>query len=279
MTAGVADSVGTRHRTEGLWMAEWETLAGGGVNEVIRIGDKVRRPTGPWSVRVHELLRHLEAAGFRAAPRFHEVTADGLEILDFVPGDVSNYPATPAAASAEALESAADLLRAYHDATAEFAATAPRDGWQVACTEPVEVICHGDFAPHNCVLEGSRVVGVIDFDHARPGPRLWDVAYAAYRWVPISAPGNADGFGAIEEQAARLRVFCDRYGLDDAGRDGLVDAVAARLHALVDFMRARAAAGDEAYAGHLAAGHHVQYLGDAGYVLERRAEFEARLRR
>ncbi|MEO3769261.1 aminoglycoside phosphotransferase family protein [Micromonospora sp. B9E7] len=255
-------------------MVDQEVLAGGGVNEVIRVGATVRRPTGPWSPRVHDLLRHLAARGFRGAPRFHRVTDDGHEILDFLPGEVSNYPATPAAASAEALATAAQLLRAYHDATVEYARRAPRDGWQVAATEPVEVICHGDYAPHNCVLDGNRVVGVIDFDHAQPGPRLWDVAYAAYRWVPLTAPGNADGFGDPVEQAIRLRVFCDEYGLDDAQRSGLVDTVVARLHALVDFMRTQAAAGNTAYAGHLAAGHHVQYLNDADYVLTQRAVFE-----
>ncbi|GIF23547.1 Ser/Thr protein kinase RdoA (MazF antagonist) [Actinoplanes tereljensis] len=258
-------------------MADYEVLAGG-VNEVIRIGDTVRRPTGPWSPRVHGLLRMLAARGFRGVPRVLEITGDGFEVLDFLPGEVSNYPATPAAASPEALESAAELLRAYHDATAEYARTAPRDGWQIPAAEPVEVICHGDYAPHNCVLDGNRVAGIIDFDHARPGPRLSDVAYAAYRWVPMSAPGTVEAAGSTtEEQAARLRIFCDRYGLDDAGRAGLIDAVAARLHTVVDFMRARAAAGEEAYAGHLAAGHHVLYLGDADYVLAERDVFERHL--
>jgi len=255
-------------------MDDREVLAGG-VNEVVRIGATVRRPMGPWSPRVHGLLRHLAAQGFRGAPRVLEVTDDGFEVLDFLPGEVSNYPPTPAATTHEALVSAADLLRAYHDATAGYARTAPRDGWQVAATEPVEVICHGDYAPYNCVLDGNRVVGMFDFDHAQPGPRLWDVAYAAYRWVPMTAPGNADGYGTTEEQAARLRVFGDRYGLDDAGRAGLVDAVVGRLHTMVGFMRAQAAAGNAAFAAHLADGHDRLYLTDAQYVLAERAVFES----
>ncbi|MDY7087704.1 MAG: aminoglycoside phosphotransferase family protein [Actinomycetota bacterium] len=258
-------------------MAEREVLAGGGVNEVIRIGATVRRPTGPWSHRVHGLLRHLAVHGFRGTPRVHEVTDDGYEILDFLPGDVSNYPPTRAAASAEALTTAAHMLRRYHDATVEYASSAPRDGWQVPATEPVEVICHGDYAPHNCVLNDNRVVGIIDFDHAQPGPRLWDVAYAAYRWVPMTAPGNADGFGNTAEQATRLWTFCDHYGLDDAQRAELIDAVVARLHALVDFMHTQAAAGNKAFAGHLADGHHIQYLKDADYVLDQRSVFEYHL--
>ncbi|MGK5684193.1 phosphotransferase [Actinoplanes sp. URMC 104] len=255
-------------------MDDRETLTGGGINEVVRIGATVRRPTGPWSPRVHDLLRHLEAVGFRSAPRLHEVTPDGFEILDFLPGEVSNYPASPAAASAEALESAAVLLRDYHEATVDYAAVAPRDGWQVPAREPVEVVCHGDFAPHNCVLDGNRTAGMIDFDFAHPGPRLWDVAYAAYRWVPLTTEGEADP----GKQAARLRVFCDRYGLDDAGRAKLIDTVAERLDALVAFMHAAAAGGNAAFAGHIAAGHDRLYLGDAAYVREQRAVFEQHLR-
>ena len=257
-------------------MSERETLTGG-VNEVVRVGDTVRRPTGAWTPRVHALLRHLAAEGFAAAPRVHGVTPDGREVLDFLPGEVTDYPASPAAASREALESAAEVLRAYHDATERFAATAPRDGWQVAAIEPVEVICHGDYAPHNCVLTGTRVTGVIDFDYAAPGPRLWDVAYAAYRWVPMTRPGEPDGFGTTAEQAERLRVFADRYGLGDAERAGLIDTVVVRLRTLVAYLRAQAAAGSAAFAGHLADGHDRFYLGDVDYVLAERSAFEQAL--
>ncbi|KUL39981.1 phosphotransferase [Actinoplanes awajinensis] len=246
-------------------MTEPEILTGG-INSVLRIGDRVHRPTGPWSPRVHDLLRHLEAAGFTGAPRFHGLTPDGREILDFLPGEVADYPLSPAATSTEALLSAADLLRAYHDATVPLARTAPRDGWQRSAIEPVEVICHGDYAPYNCVMTGDRTTGTFDFDHARPGPRLWDVAYAVYRWAPLTAPGSNDARGSVAEQSARLRLFCDRYGLTDADRAALLPTVVTRLHDMVAFMRARAAAGDPAFAAHLKAGHHRQYLGDAEYL-------------
>lgn len=237
-----------------------ETFAGG-INEVVRVGDRVHRPTGPWSPRVHGLLRALE--DFPGTPRFHGVSADGAEILDFLPGEVGNYPLSEAAWSTTALLSAADLLRDYHDATSAYARTAPRDGWQLPALEPVEVICHGDFAPYNCVLDGDRFVGTFDFDHARPGPRMWDVAYAVYRWAPLTRPGSADAHGTPQEQAARLELFCERYGVSPAG---LPETVEARLHHMVGFMRAQAAAGSAAFAGHLAAGHHLQYLGDADYI-------------
>ena len=44
-------------------------LEGGGRSVVRRRGDVVIRDTGPWTPAVHALLRHLEDAGFAAAPR------------------------------------------------------------------------------------------------------------------------------------------------------------------------------------------------------------------
>lgn len=257
-------------------MSDREVLTGGGVNEVVRIGMTVRRPTGAWSPLVHGLLRHLRERGFTAAPGVHGVTEDGFEILDYLPGEVGNYPLTPAAASQQALESAAELLRAYHDSTTGYA-PGITEGWMLPARTPAEVICHGDYAPHNCVLNGNEVVGVIDFDTAHPGPRLWDVAYAVYRWAPTTAPANPDGAGTTTQQARRARVFCDHYGLDAAGRAALIDAIIARLHALVYFMRSQAAAGNTAFADHLAAGHHTLYLADARYLDEQRSAFNEHL--
>ncbi|GLY18645.1 phosphotransferase [Kineosporia sp. NBRC 101677] len=253
-----------------------EEVLTGGVNEVVRIGNTVRRPTGPWTPAVHGLLQHLREQGFTAAPAVHGVTDDGHEVLDFIPGEVSNYPPTPAARSAQALTSAARLLRAYHDCTVDYAAAAG-DGWMLPARSPVEVICHSDYAPHNCVLSGEEVVGIIDFDTAHPGPRLWDVAYAVYRWAPLTAPANDSGFGAVAEQALRARQFCDAYGLDGAGRAGLIDMVVTRLHALVDFMRAQAQAGSAAFASHVADGHDRLYLADVEHVLGHRAALEREL--
>ncbi len=149
------------------------------------------------------------------------------------------------------------------------------DGWQLPAREPVEVICHNDYAPHNCVLDGDVAVGIIDFDLAHPGPRGWDIAYALYRFAPLTHPDNTDGFGSVAEQARRARVFCDSYGLDD--RELLIDTVVERLHDLVQHMRTQAAAGDRAFAGHIAQGHDLLYLRDADYIDGNRRAFAAAL--
>ncbi|MGN9784406.1 phosphotransferase [Nonomuraea sp. ZG12] len=249
-----------------------EILTGGGVNEVVRVGATVRRPVGPWTPAVYGLLGHLAARGFTGAPRAHGLDERGREILDFVPGVVGHHPMPGHLRSDGALRRLATLLREYHDATAGHT---PADDatWYFPAREPAEVICHGDVAPYNCVFRDGLPVAFIDFDTAHPAPRLWDVAYAAYRFVPLTCAvgdGDVDGNGEaalpVTEQARRLRLLCDAYDLAPGDRRALPEAVVERLHALVAFMRERAAAGSAAFAGHLADGHHELYLRDARHV-------------
>ncbi|GAA2210791.1 aminoglycoside phosphotransferase family protein [Nonomuraea monospora] len=232
-------------------MPEEEVLTGGGVNHVVRAGDTVRRPSGPWTPSVHALLRHLAARGFTGAPRSHGTDEQGREVLDFVPGRTADYPLPGWVRTDEVLAGVARLLRGYHDATAGV----PREGvWYFPPVEPAEVICHGDVAPYNCVFgDDGEPVAFIDFDTAHPGPRVWDAAYAAYRFVPLHHPGDGDGI-PVAEQARRLRLFADAYGLGEDDRQALVETAIRRLEHLVAFMRERAAAGDAAFAGHVARG-------------------------
>jgi Ser/Thr protein kinase RdoA (MazF antagonist) len=209
----------------------------------------------------------VRKAGFTGAPEPLGIDELGRERVSYIPGQVSNYPLSAAAASHEALISAAALLRRYHDATASFLEQ-PRahDGWRLPPRAPSEVVCHGDFAPYNVVLAGTQAVGIIDFDTAHPAPRAWDVAYALYRWAPLTNPSNRDGFGTIEQQLARATAFCDAYGISRTERDGLSQLVIERLQALVAFMTAEASRGDTAFESNVRDGHHVLYLDDIAYV-------------
>lgn len=246
----------------------------GGVNRVIRHRNTVLRPMGPWSPTVHRLLLHLRTRGFTLSPGYRGVTNEGLEILDYMEGTVGGYPITPEAETREALRSAAHALRNLHDASVTF--TRERsDKWMLAPRAPSEVICHGDFGPHNCVLEGTSVVGMIDFDTAHPGPRVWDVAYSVYRWAPMSIAPGVSGARTVREQAERAQLFCDEYGLTRESREQLVDVIVERLRALVDFMRHQAAGGVEAYARHVERGDDVLYEADIEYVLTNRQSFGA----
>ena len=96
-----------------------ETLSGGLVSSVVRVGGTVRRSTGPWTPAVHALLRHLERVGFDGAPRLMRVDQIGREILSYVPGEVPGR-ASPEAATEQVLEGVGRLLRRYHGFVSGF---------------------------------------------------------------------------------------------------------------------------------------------------------------
>ena len=121
-----------------------------------------------------------------------------------------SYPMPAWVWADNALDSAARLLCKVHDATAGLEIDGP---WRSATHEPVEVICHNDFATYNLVFDGTPVVGAIDWDFASPGPRLWDLAYLAYRVVPISTADWGDGFTDVVRRH-RLRRLLAAYGTD-----------------------------------------------------------------
>lgn len=214
-------------------------LTGGRENNIIRVDDKVIRPSGKWTKQVHQLLLHLREKGFLSAPEPLEINALGQEIISFIPGEVSNYPLSQAAKSVSALTSAARLLRDYHNASESFldCHQINSESWQLSPRNPIEVICHGDFAPYNVVLNGETAIGIIDFDTCHPGPRTWDIAYALYRWAPFTSPKNHDGFGDIDDQIKRAQLFCHSYGLkgEDASKISLI--IIERLEALIDFIK------------------------------------------
>lgn len=241
----------------------------GGVNTVLRIGDRVHRPVGEWTPAVHALLEHLAAKGFEGAPRAHGFDGEGREILDFVPGEV---PGSEVVVSDEALADMAVMLRGLHDATVDFVPPAAAK-WYFEPREPSEVVCHGDVAPYNTVFREGRPVSLIDFDTAHPGPRVGDVAYAAYRFVQLVEEG-----AAVEEQARRLAIFADAYGLDGRDRAVLIDTAIARLEHLVGFMRAQAAAGHPAFSRHVAEGHDGYYLRNVAHLERARSTFAAALK-
>jgi len=145
---------------------------------VVRVGDTVRRPAGPWTPAVHALLNHLHGAGFRGAPRPLGIDEQGREVLTFIPGTVAWPDRFSMLGSAARLADVARLIRGFHDAVRDF--TPPPDArWQVLIpAEGSEIIAHHDLAPWNLVVGDGGGCAFIDWDCAAPGSRLWDVAYA-----------------------------------------------------------------------------------------------------
>ena len=65
-----------------------EELGGGGLTPVVRVGETVRRTTGPWTPAVHALLEHLADVGFDGAPRVEGFDDEGREVLEYVAGEI-----------------------------------------------------------------------------------------------------------------------------------------------------------------------------------------------
>jgi hypothetical protein len=249
-------------------------LTGGNLSAVWRRGDTVRRPAGPWTPTVHALLRHLEAVGFDGAPRALGIDARGREVLSYLEGEVPAYPVAAPLWSEQVLIGVAGLLRRLRDATAGF--RPPAAMWRHGAGAPGggEVVCHNDIAHYNTVFAAGRPVAFIDWDFAAPGPRVWDLVNAAYRFVPLTREEHARVLGVPlpVDRPGRLRRFCDAYGLDD--RSGLLDMLVERVEAVCELIVDRAAEGDPAFQRMLAEGHETSYRRDLGFIESTRGRLE-----
>ena len=211
-----------------------EQRLGGGrsTKGVVRIGETVRRPAGPWTPTIHAFLRHLRASGFTAAPEVLGFDDQGREILSYVPGETwgdhidPDEPKTelvtirvwPAPTRSESALAAigrlyADLHRAAHD----FRPTAPIWREYELPMHDGEIVCHGDGGPWNVVYREGLPAALIDWDGARPNLAINDLASIAWHFVPLGPDDflRACGFTEPFATARRLRVLCEAYGLTD----------------------------------------------------------------
>lgn len=242
-------------------------LSGGNMSTVVRRGHAVHRIAGPWTPTVHRLLDHLAAAGIDWLPRPLGVDDQGREVLTYLPGTVPAYPMPAWVWSPQVLLDAAGRLARLHQASTGFDLTGAV--WQLTSHEPVEVVCLNDVAPYNMVFDDDhQLSGFIDIDTASPGPRVWDLAYLAYRVVPLT-PNTDTGAGAPSTAGRRHRLqqLCHAYAaagdqVELRPRDVLSTAVD-RLEDLAAFTDARAAAGAEHVADHAQG-----YRADAVWVAE-----------
>ncbi len=236
-------------------MNEEVPLAGGNVNPlVVRNNETVRRAQHPCSSTTHSLLLHLLAQGFAGCPRFLGVDNQEREMLSYLPGEVGFMPYLWQ--GEDALVAAARLLRVYHDATVDFVPP-PQACWQFVYPDAArhEVICHNDFAPYNLVCSDGTPYAVIDFDMAGPGPRLRDVAYAAYWFVPLTFHSDLRelALADVRSGSRRLHLFCAAYGIEATLE--LLDMVEEVLRFLGDWLETRAKMGDTGCQKMITEGH------------------------
>ncbi|MEV4490773.1 phosphotransferase [Micromonospora coxensis] len=205
-----------------------QPLPGNVTTGVVRVGDTVRRPAGPWTDAVDALLAHLRDVGFDGAPRPLGRDEQGRQVLEYVPGECGHPSGTYTLAE---LTSIGRMLRDLHDATAGFVPPEPA-GWRPAIApDGAELICHHDAAPWNLV-RAARGWVLIDWDGAGPGTRGWELAYAGQSMAGMR-PDRP-----VEESARRLRALVvEGYGLAEADRPALAAMLARRAGAMYALLR------------------------------------------
>lgn len=202
-----------------------------GQTPIERDGALLWRPARPWNEAVHALLRHLESVNFSGAPRSLAIEDDGRHKLTWVAGEAGSSAGDPDAR----LVSSAQLIRRYHEAVRGFPTPA---GLARMVGAPLSgpIVCHNDLGPVNTIFTGTEAIALIDWDLAGPGDESWDLAYAAWRMVPLY---NDDFFHqrnvAPPDRLSRLRLFVDAYGLRE--RDGFVALICQRIRSLYDTAR------------------------------------------
>lgn len=250
-----------------------ERLTGGNISNVYRSGDTVRRELKPVSSKIHNLLQHLENKGFKYAPKFLGIDDKGREILSFIEGEAGNYPLKEYMWSDDVLIGIAKMLRLYHDSVHDFALD---EGWEPIdnTSPPFEVLCHNDFAIYNIIFRHKRPIGIIDFDVAGPGPRLWDIAYALYTCVPLSRFHLSETGGVVNYNSflhanlikQRVALFFESYGKEV--KENYLDMVLLRLEGLCKFMLRKSREGDFAFQKMINEGHLEHYQNDIQFIRE-----------
>ena len=191
-------------------------LEGGGRSVVRRRGDVVIRDTGPWTPAVHALLRHLEDAGFAAAPRLagSGLDHDGREVLTFIEGEFTQ----PGPWSLDGAAGLGSLLRDLHLATRSF--SPPPDAvwfpWRGRdLGSPVKVIGHCDVAPWNIVARDGLPVALIDWETAGPVDPLVELAQLAWLNAKLhdDVVAEREHLPPLADRARQLAAIVDAYGL------------------------------------------------------------------
>ena len=207
------------------------------------------------------ILLHLESVGFEGAPRALGYDDLGRQVLSYIPGDASPDPGDLGVSD---IESVGRLIREFHDAASTFIAP-EGSAWNVAIVpDAQELICHHDLAPWNLV-KGAGRLAFIDWDGAGPGSRLWDLAYAAHGFAPLSPRYRFEE----PEIANRLKVLANGYGLDGKARAALAEMLAPRINSMYQLLARGSETGTEPWTTLWSQGHGEAWLDDYEFAEER----------
>jgi thiamine kinase-like enzyme len=95
---------------------------------------------------------------------------------------------------------------------------------------------HHDVSPYNTVRRRDGSLVLVDWDFARPGDPIEDLAWAAWRWVPLMAGrqwhteyGVSDDEDVGHRQERNLAALLDGYGPSKRQRRELATAITQQM--------------------------------------------------
>ncbi|MBC7632869.1 phosphotransferase [Aeromicrobium sp.] len=234
----------------------------GAVGGVTRIAQTVRRPTGPWTPAVHELLTYLHDNGLRGIPALHGFDDEGREVLEHVEG--RGVPIDREIVLDTVLVEAVTWLRDFHDLVDGFRPEGVRTWRGPGAVElgADQIICHHDPGAYNWIIQSGHFVAMIDWDMAGPGRPIDDLAFLAWTAIPLYRATPTS------EVARRLDLLVEAYG--EWGPMTVLEAVIARMTTASDRIEAGQARGDQGFL-------NLAKVGEPQRTRDRVAAFRLRL--
>ncbi|HUS26001.1 MAG TPA: phosphotransferase [Nevskiaceae bacterium] len=249
-----------------------EKLQYGFVSSPVKVGDTVRRQTGPWTPTVHALLSYLREHGFARCPIVEGFDEQGREILKFIPGDAAVRPWPENLRNDDGLVQMGEMLREYHDIVEGFVPD-EKAVWRIGSVEyrPGQIIRHGDLGPWNTIWQGNELVALIDWDFIQPGERIEDLAQMAYYAVPLRGKDGWRQAGFVErpDLAQRLKILVESYGMYSSHE--VVTSLLELLEADREVVQRLGEQGVEPWVSFLNRGDIEESTADSNWIAENKA--------
>jgi aminoglycoside phosphotransferase (APT) family kinase protein len=210
------------------------------VDHPVRIGNTVRRAPSGNTAFVQRVLCLLEDGGVAWAPRALGIDELGREVISWIPGD------TAASGDEIDLIPLAGIVRQLHDLTA-------------AMVDGVECVIHDDLQPRNVVVRDRFPVGLIDWEQARPGRRVEDVAKLCWSFIEPTSDSDPVEIGE------RWRHLAEVYGLKPVG--ALLSTVLAQMQTCAEDIEREAAGHSVRHQALAARGDHVALRAMHGWAV------------
>ena len=164
---------------------DWTSLIGGNVNSVAVKDNIVRRKLTEVSPAIHQLLQYLEIKNFQCVPRLLD-RDDEYEYLSYFPGEPIFRPWCDVIKTDEFIAQLGEWLKNYHSVVADFRLTDDvHFNWGFTFPESDMIVCHGDLGPWNCIQQNGKFKGIIDWDLARYGYAIDNVAELVFEFIPF----------------------------------------------------------------------------------------------